>query len=301
MEWTDPTWLAGAHAWIDEHVTRNGPTEQVHLQRWSTVLRVPTERGDVYFKANEPALRYEAALVSLLAARRPDCVPPLLAADLERGWLLMEDAGTRLRGIVSQERDLSRWLDILPLYAGLQLDLAADVPALIAAGVPDLRLAGLAEKYEHLLDDVPALVLEDPRLRDAIPRVRDLCDDLAAFGLPETIEHDDFHDGQVYVRDGRYLILDWGDACVTHPFFTLAVTLGGVLSWGLDDVQGSVDVTPFRDAYLVAFAPLAEEADLQAAAAIALRLGWICRAVNAALGSSTPAETRARLQMFLES
>ena len=130
--------------------------------------------------------------------------------------------------------------------------------------------------------------------------MRESCDELGAFGLPETIQHDDFHDGQVYVRDGRYLLLDWGDACVTHPFFTLAVTLGGVLSWGLDDVQGSLDVTPFRDAYLAAFAPLAAEADLQAAASIALRLGWVCRAVNGALGSSTPAETNARLRMFLE-
>ena len=29
-------------------------------------------------------------------------------------------------------------------------------------------------------------------------------------------------------KDGRYLLLDWGDACVTHPYFTLAVTLDGV-------------------------------------------------------------------------
>jgi hypothetical protein len=300
MDWTDPTWLAGAHAWIDRHVTSTGETEQVHLQRWSTVLRVPTAHGDVYFKANVPELRHEASLVSLLAARRPDCVPPLIAADLERGWMLMEDAGTRLRRIVERERDLSRWLEILPLYAGVQRDLVTDVPELLAAGVPDLRLAGLADRYEQLLDSTPELEQDDPRVREAVPVVRASCDELAAFGLPETIQHDDFHDGQVYVRDGRYLLLDWGDACITHPFFTLAVTLGGVLSWGLDDVQGSLDVTPFRDAYLTAFATLAAEADLRAAAEIALRLGWICRAVNGAMGSSKVAETQVRLGMFLD-
>ena len=87
-------------------------------------------------------------------------------------------------------------------------------------------------------------------------RVEEMCDELAGYGLPETIQHDDFHDGQVFVRDGRYLLLDWGDACVSHPFFTLSVTLEGQLAWGLDDVHGSVDVRPFRDAYLRAFAPL---------------------------------------------
>lgn len=300
MEWTDPTWLAGVHAWIKRHVTVTGETEQVHLQRWSTVLRVPTTRGDVYFKANEPELCHEAALVSLLAARRPDCVPPLIAADLDRGWMLMEDAGTRLRDIFERERDFSPWLEILPLYAGVQLDLVPAVAGLLVAGVPDLRLAVLADRYEQLLDSMPELERDNPRLRQMVSPVRASCEELAAFGLPETIQHDDFHDGQVYVRDGRYLLLDWGDACVTHPFFTLAVTLGGFLSWGLDDVRGSLDVAPFRDAYLTRFASLGAEADLRAAAEIAVRLGWVCRAVNGALGSSTVAETQVRLDMFLD-
>jgi hypothetical protein len=293
MDWTDPTWLDGAHAWIEQHVIATGTTEQFHVRPWSTVLRVPTERGDVYFKANDPRLQFEAGLVMVLAARRADCIPPLVALDFERGWMLMEDAGTRLRELVAEERDLSRWLEILPLYASVQLDAVEDVPAMLAAGTPDLRLAVLPDMYEQLLEDVPELAHEDARLREAIPRVRTLCDELAAFGLPETINHDDFHDGQVYVRNGRYLLLDWGDACVTHPFFTLAVTLGGVLSWGLDDIQHSLDVTPFLDAYLEPFG-----AELKPAADIALQLGWICRAVNAWHGGATVPETQQRLAMF---
>ena len=27
------------------------------------------------------------------------------------------------------------------------------------------------------------------------------------------------------MRDGRFLFFDWGDACVSHPFHTLTVTL----------------------------------------------------------------------------
>jgi hypothetical protein len=300
MQWTDPTWLAAAHAWIEEHATLTGATEQVHVERWSTVLRVPTADGDLYFKANEPAQRYEAALVQLLASRRPDCIPTLVAADLERGWMLMEDAGTRLRDVIDQERDLSRWLDVLPLYAQLQIDAAPDTEAFIAAGVPDMRLAVLAGKYEDLLEAMPALAVEEPCLRDAVPRVRAWCDELVAFGLPETIQHDDLHDAQVYVRDGRYLVVDWGDACVSHPFFTLSVTLDGNVSWGLEDVRGSVDIAPFRDAYLAPFEALARVENLQAAAAIALRLGWICRAVNGALGGTPAKHTLVRLRMAFD-
>ena len=182
---------------------------------------------------------------------------------------------------VERERDLSCWLDILPLYAGLQIDLADHADELVAVGVPDMRLSTLPSSFEKMLDDLGELPAYDlRRLEGNVSRVAEMCDELAGYGLPETIQHDDFHDGQVFVRDGRYQLLDWGDACVSHPFFTLSVTLEGTLAWGLDDIQGSVDVTPFRDAYLEPFTPLANGADLDAACTTALRLGWVCRAVN---------------------
>lgn len=304
--WTDPSWLEEAHGWVRERLEGLGravvgPIDQHHVQPWSTVMRVPTERGDVYFKANAPELRQEAAAVTLLAARRPDCVPPLLAADLETGWMLMADAGVRLREIVERERDLGCWLEILPLYAGVQIDLMGDADELVALGVPDLRLATLASRYEELLDTLVELPPDERRrLDENVARVRELCEELARYGVPETIQHDDFHDGQVFVRDGRYLFLDWGDACVSHPFFTLSVTLEGVLAWGLDDVQGSVDVEPFREAYLEPFARCSTHADLEAASATAMRLGWVCRAVNAHLGGSDATQARVHLRMFLD-
>ncbi len=304
--WTDPLWLAEARAWIGETlagsgITATAPDEQIHVRPWSTVIRVPTIEGDLYFKANTPALSHEAALVVTLSERRPDCVPPLRGVDVDRGWMLMADAGTRLRELVEQERDLSRWLDILPLYAGLQLDLADASERLVALGVPDLRLATLPNGYERLVDEHPTLSVEErSRLAGERGRVRELCAELAAFGIAETIDHDDFHDGQVFVRDGRYLLLDWGDACVAHPFFTLAVTLDGVLAWGLDDVEGSVDTAPFQDAYLLPFAERSGRDDLTAAAAIARRLGWACRAVSCHFSGAEPDMTLPQLRMFLD-
>jgi Phosphotransferase enzyme family len=298
--WTEPHWLATVHAWIEGELARLGQKrvgaiEQPHVYPWSTVLRVPTEDGPVWFKANIDALRHEARLTTLLSARRPDCVPPLLAADLERGWMLMADAGTRLRQLQAEERDLGRWLEVLPLYAGVQIDLSADADELLALGVPDARLATLPEGYERLVDEMGA----ERRFRDAVPYVAELCEELAAYGLPDTIQHDDLHDGQVFVREGRYLLLDWGDACVSHPFCTLSVTLEGVLAWGLDDVENAVDTTPFRDAYL---APWAEryDGDLAAACRLAMRLGWAARAVSAHAAGGDREKTPVRLQMFLD-
>jgi hypothetical protein len=305
--WTDPGWRAGADAWIRERLARLGtePTgepDQLHVRPWATVIRVPTGRGDVYFKANAEAARYEASLVSMITSRRPDCLPPLLAADLERGWMLTADAGVTLRELIASECELTRWRDVLPLYAGVQLDLAADADDLIALGVPDLRLAALPARAEAMLDELASLGADEcRRTAAAMPRVVEQCAELASFGLPETIQHDDLHDGQVFVQNERYLLLDWGDACVSHPFFTMAVTLDGVIAGGVDDVECSEDTAPYRDAYLAPFASRARDDDLVAACTIARRLGWLVRAVSGHQGGSEPGErTLVRLRMFLD-
>jgi hypothetical protein len=189
---------------------------------------------------------------------------------------------------------------VLPLYGTVQIALTEDADELIALGVPDLRLTELPARFETLLDELDGVTAgERRRLAGAGSEMAELCAELAAFGIPETIQHDDFHDGQVYVRDGRYLLLDWGDACVSHPFFTMAVTLDGVIAWGVDDVERSVDTTSFRDAYLAPFARVIGSADLAGACALARRLGWACRAVNGHLADD-PGPTHARLRMFLD-
>lgn len=312
--WTDPTWLAVARTWIEAELARTGraitgPVEQPHARPWATVLRVPTVDGAVFFKANAPSLRHEAAVVGYLAERHPDFVPRPIAVNVERGWILMEDAGVRLRELVAAERDVGRWRDVLPLYAGLQLALAPAVDDLLALGVPDRRLATLPRSYAVLLDELERT--EDPtvavsadeirRLRDAADGVEAGASELATFGIPETIQHDDLNDGQVFLREGEYRLLDWADACVSHPFFSLSVTLEGVIQWGVDDVQGSVDTAPFRDAYLEPFAREWPRRDLLRAVEVALRLGWVCRAVNGRVpGVPDAGATGARLRMFLD-
>jgi len=177
---------------------------------------------------------------------------------------------------------------------------------LIALGAPDLRLAVLPARYEALLDEldgsegVPRQLLS--RARGRVADVGEMCNELGEYRVPETIQHDDLNDGQVYFHDGRYRLLDWGDACVSHPFFSMSVALEGVISWGVDDIEGSVDTGPFRDAYLAPFADAlgSSLADLRSACVIATRLGWACRAANGHVPGHDPEPTLRRLQMFLD-
>lgn len=315
FDWTARAWLAEAHEWIEQRLAglgarRTGPIEQPHVRPWSTAMRVPTSAGDLWFKANAPLLRYEASVVQILSRVRPDLVPELVGVEPERGWMLMRAGGERLREVVAEERRLDRWLDVLPLYAELQLAAAPRAEELVALGTPDLRLASLPRVYSRLVGETEGLSPEQRnRLIDRAADVEAMCRELAELGVPETIQHNDLHDGQVFVSGDRSLVFDWGDSCVSHPFTTMSVTLEGLLAWGLDDVEGSVDTTPFRDAYLEPFSGREGREDLARGMASALRLGWICRAavtlplalaLDGAPRDQLLDQVRTQLRMFLD-
>ena len=278
QQWTDSVWLAEATEWIDERAHRTGEIEQPHVRPWATALRVPTGDGDLWFKATIPALAHEVTVLDRLAARSAGSVPELVAADEARGWMLMRDGGERLREVIERDRKLEHWLDVLPLYAELQIAATPDSELFVERGVPDRRLATLAEQYEQLLERVERP--EDARL---VPWAAALCEQLTSVGISETIQHDDLHDGNVLTRDDTYVVFDWGDSCVTHPFLTMSVTLEGMIAWGLDDVEGSVDLQPYRDAYLEPFTAFAAKSELEAALDAALRLGWVTRSLTVEL------------------
>jgi hypothetical protein len=279
--WEQADWLDEAVGWIERRLDglglrATGSVQQPHVRPWSTVLRIPTAAGDVWFKACMPALAHEAAVVEVLSRRRPDCLPELLAADATRGWLLQADGGERVRELDDPER----WLEILPRYAELQTDAADVAQELLRAGAPDRRPAALPAAFEDLLgrqrDLEPGAVMQ---LRERTQRLVRLCSEVAALGLPDTIQHDDLHSGNVFVRDGRYAFIDWGDACVSHPFLTLHVTMR-VLAYELGLEEGARELNRFRDAYLEPWTAFRPRGDLVAALPAADVLGALGRALN---------------------
>lgn len=282
MRWLEPEWRDEAETWIRERARVTGPIEQPHVYPWSTAMRVPTADGDLWFKATTPKVHgFEPKLTALLAETFPDRLAEVLAVDLDRSWMLMRDSGMRLREVMGSADDLDHWERILPSYAEIQIAVASRADELLELGVPDERLAGLPDKVETLLEDDEALMLgysdelnpgQRDELRRRMPELRALVDELEAFGIPETIQHDDFHDGQVFVKDGRYLLQDWGDSCISHPFHTLTVTLRA-LAWRWKVQPGSAPLLRLRDVYLEPFGASAEAADL------AYRTGTLARAL----------------------
>jgi hypothetical protein len=215
---------------------------------WSAIVRVQTAAGDVWFKENSAASAFEPALTELLARRRPSCLPEIVAWEGAR--ILTKDAGPRLRNVLDSGATNPSWEEILPLYADLQIEFMDEAYRALALGTPDDRPEVLPARYEALGGD---------RLDSVVAAAERL-----AGSLPPTVAHMEAHDGNVFVRDGRPVFIDWAEAVVTHPFVGPLLALRSATErFGYE--PGTPEVEGLRDLYLepfTRFAPMPELREL---------------------------------------
>jgi hypothetical protein len=252
------------HAWLAGlGVEPTAPLETVHERPWSTVLRVPTADGDLYLKQEAPVQAYEVPLTAALASRWPDRVPGVVGVDVERAWLLMRDGGIPLADAGTFEP----FPLALRLYGELQVAEVEHVADFLAIGLPDARLPVVAAAYEPFLEEDHGLTAEElARLRAFAPRYYELCEELASFGLPDSIQHDDLHEWNVFVRDGHVAIFDWGDSGVSHPLLSWLKPLGVT-------IHRRLDPEPLLAAYLSHWTQVMAEERLRAAIEVAVPVG----------------------------
>jgi hypothetical protein len=211
-----------ALAWARTHVVAIGDPETISDDPWATVWRVPVDGGVVFVKECHGRWRFEAALTAALSVRWPDVVVDVLAVDPGRARLVLADAGVPLLDLGNPPE---LWSEVLPRYAALQHGETIHTEQHLAAGVPDLRTAGLPAAYEWLLSlPLPLDPEERLRLRTFAPEFTRLCEDLATGNLRETVQHDDLHHRNVFRGPCGLRVLDWGDASIAHPCFSAVVT-----------------------------------------------------------------------------
>jgi hypothetical protein len=232
VAWARAGWIEDASAWIGTQVDRSGnavvgPIEQLRTWQRSCVLRASTTSGAVYFKAVPPMFALEPRLTRALAEQYPTHSPEVLAVDEDRHWLLTREFGGRPLEPVSE---IERWEEAVRAYARIQADSAPGIERLMALGCPDRRLERLAAAIDPLVEDTSLLLpgqehglsaAEIGQLRRLAPRLKAMCDELAGYRVPPSLEHGDFYYGQIFETDGSVLFIDWSDSSVAHPFFSM--------------------------------------------------------------------------------
>lgn len=296
------TWVATMLGAAGRRV--QGAPETVRAYPWSEVARLGTAGGDVYFKRIALPYSVEPVLLQTLSRWFPGKVPGVIAIEPERRWILMEDAGVPLRRQLKARFEIAPLASALVLMAEIQREAAGRVEALLSLGLADWRLATLPSRYPALVDGAAELDAEERAALQALSsRFEALCAALASFGVPETLEHCDFHDNNVLVRDGRMTVADWGDAVVSHPFLSLASCLD---SAGWNHALGDEGARPPIGAYLDVWSAFGSPDRLAKAARLARRIRPILSALNfgrviaADIGADTLRDVAAeRLRAFL--
>lgn len=269
--WARPGWFSGVSRWMAGQARRLGLTplgEVEQLRNWerSTLLRLPTSAGTLYYKAAPAPLAAEGALLLRLGERLDGEVPEVLVLDEARGGFLMHDMRARP---LHETGDVAVFERAARRYGEVQRALSADPPRL-----PEYRTSDLADRVDGLLAALPSMTarLDDEqidRLRAFGPRLKEMCRELAACGLPDTFEHGDFWPTNVAVRGGGFVFFDVSDATITHPFFGLRLFLANLDEYLPDTPDARVRVTA---AYLSAWAGLTSDENLRRALALSTPL-----------------------------
>jgi len=272
--------VGSAEEWVNAQIKPIGPAVVIRDRVWSKISRIPTADGPVWFKACARSHAFEPELVAALARGWPDLVPRVVANDSGRGWLLLADAGSSFEQFGNPPEF---WLRLLPRYAELQRE--ASVPM----AVPDRSLQRWPELYDDLArSELPLDQTELEQLRRFASRFNDLCGQLADYGVPAAVQHDDLHHKNAFVDGDCLRIVDWGDSSRSHPFVSLVVTFRF-----LEERNGLPSGHPWfaklRDAYLEPWGDgLVAAFDLaQSLGRFAHAFGWV------SLRRQLPAEARA--------
>jgi hypothetical protein len=256
----------------------------VQLRSWqrSSLLKATPNFGDpIYFKAVPQVFAHELPLTAWLSGQFPDYFPQVLALEPDRGWMLLNDHGRRNLETV---QDIGMWEMTLRVLARLQVRLSDDLHDLVALGVPAQTLDDLGGYLDTLLADEDALriggQLDDDaiaQLHELAPRLKTLCAEFAACGIPHSLEHGDFYPGQVLVQGDRVIFIDWSDSTIAHPFFSYASLENYVVNEMPHFTQDTL--SRLQAAYLEPWREFAEDAVLQRAVTLARPLAALHTAV----------------------
>jgi aminoglycoside phosphotransferase (APT) family kinase protein len=213
-------------------------------------------------------------LVHHLAQWEPAFVPAVVATNTYERWLLMRACRGRA---LDSGAPLTAWERVAGAYAELQVESSTHAATLRALGCREHGPLELRTSVGPLVGDEAALLRgtehgltaeETGRLRQLRPSLEAACDELAQSGLPRALEHGDLWSSNVYVGDDRVAFIDWTDASLSHPFFSLAPLL---LSASWDPYLSTVPDAQQRivDSYLEHWTTYAAPERLRRALALA--------------------------------
>lgn len=273
-------WFCELGNWIESVIEPmglhlNGKFRQLNASDSFSLMRFEISGPALWFKAvGEPNQR-EFAITCALAQLVPDYLPRILGTRPDwNGWLSIEVQGH----LLSEAQEKAAWERAAAALARLQIQSIDCSSQILGAGARDLGAAALSKLIQPFMSvavqlmerqtRVPPPVLDREDLLVVADSVQSALDATEAIGIPETLGHLDLNPGNIIVSENRTVFLDWAEAYVGNPLFSLQYLLQHALRalGGDPAVETSLTaaycaqwgrvISPSAIANALAFAPL---------------------------------------------
>lgn len=217
--------------WAEHVLASNIVAHQIVVETpWSVVYKIETTQCVVYLKQVPKALFLEPDILAFLHHHGCKNIPELIAIDPELHCFLTKSCGNvALRDLFKRKVDFPLLKIGIHSYTTIQRQLENKMQLTSALGIPDWRLNKFTSLYSELISQ-DKLLLDDGLAEEEInqlhllhPTCQQLCDILSNHDIPETFSHSDFQENNMLLdeKTGSINIIDWGEAVIAHPFFSL--------------------------------------------------------------------------------
>lgn len=196
----------------------------------SHVLSIRTDKGVYYLKQTPPDLFIESAVLELLTKNcGVTSVPKRIAEHRELRCFITPSCGDEsLRSFFRGKLDPVQLRRGVECYAQIQQATAPHIQDFLDAGVPDWRLDKIPDLCKRLLDDVNFTGFlefseaECAQLRGRQADLVAICQELARYRMPDTLNHSDFQNNNILIdhASGRFAVIDWGEIHIGNPLMS---------------------------------------------------------------------------------
>ncbi len=229
--WQKAGWFGEAEHWINFQLDQLGMqiTGDVEQYRagWnaSTLLRVPTSQGHVYFKASYAKPPGEVAITLALVDRWPEHTIQPLATNKAKNWMLTADFRHGAKNTVAAEK----YPDSARVLSRIQVESSEQIDEWARLGCPRFGLEYLQGSIGNLRQHKALLQSGKVGLSDkeldgftaSLATDTEILQRLSEYQLPETLVHMDFRGDNLVWQDDNIRLIDWADTVIGHPFMAL--------------------------------------------------------------------------------
>ena len=230
-------WFKELREWVEAVIEPlgfhlNGNVRQLNASPSFSLVRFETDGPALWFKAVGEPNQEEFLITCTLAQLFPNQIPMVLAARPKwNGWLTREAAGK----LLCEVGEDALWPRAAAALAELQIDSIDHDARILGAGAHDLGAAELSKVIQPFMESMAQLMERQTKVPPATlgreellllgDRIQSALDTLEALGIPETLGHLDLNPGNIIVSPSRCTFLDWAEAYVGNPFFSLEYLL----------------------------------------------------------------------------